>query len=83
MRSYTSPMNQHTESVIHPSAFRPIVSARPHRRIERELPFLPEKPSVLRSIGAVAFWLAYLGGYLAAGYAALLAIEWAWFAIFG
>ena len=42
-----------------------------------------QKPTTKDSIVAGAVMLAYLGVYLAVGFAALTAASWAWNAIFG
>ena len=65
------------------STFLPPVAAR-SRGMAEEFPVsLPGRPTLKDSIIAGAFLILYLAGYLAAGFAGVTLLKWAWLRIFG
>lgn len=65
------------------STFLPRVAVRSRNAIEQLPASLPGRPTLTNSIAAGAFLVFYLAAYLAAGFAGMAMLEWAWLRIFG
>ncbi|HXQ27356.1 MAG TPA: hypothetical protein VN822_13180 [Candidatus Acidoferrales bacterium] len=65
------------------SSFLPPVAVRSRSMVEELPASLPERPTLKNSITAGAFLVLYLAAYLAAGFAGMAMLEWAWLRIFG
>lgn len=59
------------------------MAARPRGEVVRVWEPPPKKLSLLESVSAGAFLISYLAAYLAAGFAGVSVMEWAWMRIFG
>ncbi len=78
-------MSAHTGSNLHATDFAPFVPAL-QGSVDLNLISLelqPSKPSTKDSVVACAFMIAYIGVYIAVGFAVVSAIGWAWTAAFG
>ncbi|MBZ5695862.1 MAG: hypothetical protein LAN36_10955 [Acidobacteriia bacterium] len=65
------------------STFLPPVATRSRNMVEELPASLPGQPTLKNSIAAVAVLVLYLAAYMAAGFAGLAMLEWAWLRIFG
>jgi len=65
------------------STFLPPVAVRSRDAVEALPASPPERPTLKNSITAGAFLVLYLAAYLAAGFAGMAMLEWAWLRIFG
>ena len=71
-------MSEHAESSLHVSQFDSLVHLRRRGAIRFVPHFAPPNPSKKHSVIACAYLLAYLGAYLAVGFAAVAGIGWLW-----
>ena len=76
-------MNEHFGMSEAVSTFLPPVATRSHSMVEELPASLPGRPTLKNSIAAGAVLILYLAAYLAAGFAGMAMLEWAWLRIFG
>ncbi len=70
-------------STLQESAFMPFPPAQSRDVIRRAWESPAKKLPLKRSVMACAFFFVYLAAYLGVGYAGIVAVEYAWSAIFG
>jgi hypothetical protein len=79
-------MSTHPAANLHPTDIAAFIPARAGTSIEMHVADIGlqlQKPTFKDSAVAGAVMLGYLGVYLAAGFAAVSAVSWAWSAVFG
>jgi hypothetical protein len=81
--AYTRRMNDHVGVAAHAGTFLPPMPVQTRCEVVRAWEPPPKKQSLRDSLTAGAFLVFYLAAYLAAGFAGVSAIEWAWMRVFG
>jgi len=76
-------MNEPAGVAAHAGALLPPMAARTRGPVQPAWEPANRRLSKIDSIRAGAFLILYLATYLAAGYAAIAALEWAWIQVFG
>jgi len=76
-------MNDQVGVASQAGSFLPSMAARPRGEVVRVWEPPPKKLSLLESVSAGAFLVFYLAAYLAAGFAGVSVMEWAWMRVFG
>jgi len=71
-------MAEHAGSTLRVSQFDSIAHVRPRGTIKFVPNFVPPNPSTKHSVIACIYLLAYLGVYLAVGFAAFAGMGWLW-----
>jgi len=82
-RAYTRRMNDQAGVAAHPGALIPAMPMRARGEVVRVWEPPPKKLSLMESVSAGAFLAFYLAAYLAAGFAGVSVMEWAWMRVFG
>ncbi|MGA3295217.1 MAG: hypothetical protein ABSE45_14695 [Candidatus Acidiferrales bacterium] len=76
-------MVRHAESSFHAVALEPFARPRPRAILKLEPRTSLRSPSKKHSLITCAYLLAYLGFYLAVGFAGIAGIGWLWMSMLG